>query len=120
MHVQMAIPEKDLITFLACLGLGTLRAIRAGVLHPGAGTWTLAVPGFRAPLESKSDIPKEMLEVFTSADELSAIQELCGQEAFEEVLDRHIRVLESILAQATGSTWRLRWMENGEPLEGGW
>lgn len=120
MLVQMSVPAKDLVTFLACLGLGTLRAIRAGVLHPDAGIWTLAVPGFSTPLRDKFSIPPEMMEVFTSADELSVIKELRGQAVFEEVLDGHIRVLERILAESPESIWSLRWMEGGEPLGGGW
>jgi hypothetical protein len=115
----MFLPEEDLIPFLACLGLGTLRAIRAGALHPDVGIWTLAVPGFRIPLEERRNLPRELLEVFGAADELSAIKDLGGQARFEEVLDGQIRVLERILAASPESSWSLRWANEAEPPRGG-
>ena len=102
------VDASDLEAFVACLALGTLEAMRLGTWPLDAGTWTLARPEFWQALEV-SGLPKELLDVLQRADELSALEALCGRPAVEAELDRMLEVVRARLAEKTSSLWRATW-----------
>jgi hypothetical protein len=49
--------------------------------------------------------------VFQSADELSALAELCGQSVTEKALDRMIAIVRSRLSALPEKSWYARWLD---------
>jgi hypothetical protein len=111
--MKVDIPSRNLAAVLASLGLGTLEAIRAGALPPGAATWTLAPPRMWEPLGGVSGDVDEVLDVFQSCDELAAIQELLPDQ-FEAKLDALIVRLRKILGSQPESVWEVTWQREEE------
>jgi hypothetical protein len=105
---RFEVGENDLEAFSLCLILGTLDAMRSGAWPTKAGIWTLGRPIFREPLAA-AGIAKEVMEELEAADELSAIEGLCGRPAAEEALDRMIAVVRSRLAALPDRTWYAFW-----------
>lgn len=105
---QCEVDAADLEAFVACLALGTLEAMRSGLWPSSAGTWTLARPIFRQTLES-AGLPKSLLDVIQSADELSALEALCGRPALEAELDKMIEAVRGSLAKTASTMWRATW-----------
>ncbi len=91
--------------FVLCLALGTLRAIKNGVLASDAGTWTLGRPIFWEPLERDGIVSQDVLGVLKSADEFGAIRKLSGEAAFQAALGRSLTVLEERLRQIGEASW---------------
>lgn len=108
-YVPFYVRKDGRNAFLACLGLGTLYAIRQGVLPAEAGIWSLGRPRVRAPLERASDkTTEELFEVLSTADELDAIQKLVPRE-FDEKVDQLIKRLQSVLESGGGHHWTGGW-----------
>ena len=114
MVMRLLIPEESLAAFLACLGIGTLQAIRTGALRPEAGTWTLGPPRVWGPLVSRSAVPREIIEVFQTCDELAAMRQLLP-ETFDAEVGKLIERLERQLARIEDPVWTISW---DTPAEG--
>ena len=78
---NLQVSNEGLEAFALCLALGTLVAIRSKAWHPDAGIWTIGRPIFK-DLLAKSNFPKNVMDAIEQADELSAIQDLCGMDAY--------------------------------------
>ena len=115
MSVQMQVSKDVLPAFLACLGIGTLHAIRMGAVPAEAGTWTLASPRFLSPIQDRSMAPKEVIEVCRVCDELGAIQKLLGPGEFDNAVAELIERLRAVLAQVDPD-WGMgfSWLENSD------
>jgi hypothetical protein len=105
---RFEVGKNDLEAFSLCLILGTLDAMRSGAWPTEAGIWTLGRPIFREPLAA-AGIAKEVMEELEAADELHAIEGLCGRPAAEEALDRMIAVVRSRLAALPDRNWYAFW-----------
>jgi hypothetical protein len=105
---MLEVATDDRESLALCLALGTLTAMRAGLWPLEAGTWTLARPAFRSPLE-RAGVPAEVLAVFDSADELDALCRLAGRGAADAELDRMLSVVRSRLAVLPERAWHARW-----------
>lgn len=108
MDIQLRIPEDDLPCFLAYLGIGTLYAIRRRTVPPQTGIWTLARPNVWEFLLSRPNIPKRIIEVFQTADELSGIQTLLPDQ-FDGEVKKLIERLEAELNKLKDPTWQIEW-----------
>jgi hypothetical protein len=109
LDVALIIPEDNLAAFLACLGIGTLEAIRTGALPTTAGIWTLARPRVWEPLAVGALVPDEIVSVYQTCDELHALEQLAPDKlitALTELIDR----LVSVLAQAEMREWHIEWV----------
>jgi hypothetical protein len=107
--LKLRISKKNLDSFLACLGLGTLIAIQKGVLPASAGIWTLGLPRVHEPLVEIKTISRDILEVFSQADELSALQEIAPT-IFNNELDKLIERLQTVLAENPAPFWDIDWL----------
>jgi hypothetical protein len=96
-------------TFVACLTLGTLRAIRVRALDPDAGIWSLAEPVVSARSFLDGRIHPELLDVLHACDELSAIGDVFGDDRLDEVTDRLIERVTAYIAEEPERYWRVRW-----------
>ena len=105
----LVIPTAERESFVLCLALGTLEAILADNWSAEAGTWTLARPAFIAPLQ-QSGIPTDVLDVLSSADELSAIEKFVGKEAVKGRVTEMIAVIRNRLAALPERSWSARWL----------
>lgn len=103
-----SIPKNDLPVFVACLGVGTLQAIRDGILPLEVGIWTLSSPIFIKSIED-NDISPEVVNVFQTADELSALKELAPEE-FKAQVDLLINRLLQELISNPNPTWSIKWI----------
>jgi hypothetical protein len=112
--LTLQISQEDIPAFVACLSIGTLYAIREGIIPPQVGIWTLGPPRMWEPLEAMSLIPREIIEVLQRCDELSAIQQLMP-DRFVPYVDELIARLQLVLAQAGDPAWDVRWVRNSEP-----
>jgi hypothetical protein len=101
------IQEPD--TFVACLTLGTLHAIRLRALDPDAGIWSLAEPVVFARKFLDGRIHPELLAVLRGCDELSAIGDVFGDDRLDEVIDRLIERVTAYIAEEPERSWRVRW-----------
>jgi len=111
---ELRIGENSLDAFLACLGIGTLFAIKEGALPAEAGIWSLAVPRVWKPLESNLMVSREMIEVFRTFDELSALQQLSPNE-FPDEVSKLIDTLLTELRKVQNPIWQIEW--SSEELE---
>ena len=96
------------MSFLACLGIGTLQAIRDGTLPADVGIWSLSAPQFCEELSANPSIPQEIVEVFQMSDELSALKEL-APDKFSGEVEKLIHKLYTVLATIEEPAWRLQW-----------
>lgn len=107
--MQLKIRETDLPAFLACLGIGVLSAIRTGTLPPEMGIWTLAAPKFWKPLLDISAVPRGILDVLQTCDELSAMRRLMAEDEFDAQVAGLIDQLQIELAKIEDPVWEVRW-----------
>ncbi len=105
---NLQVSKEGLEAFALCLALGTLEAIRSKAWPPDAGIWTLGRPRFKSLLE-KSNFPEDVMAVIEQADELSAIQELSGMDAYSKCLNQSITVLTERLKEVSGHYWHAGW-----------
>ncbi len=105
---KLLIPVSDLDTFLACLGIGTLEAIRSGAMPVEAGIWSLGVPELLEPLAERRLVSAEILDVLGTADELAAIREN-DSERFHSLLSELIGRLQNGIARAEDPIWHAAW-----------
>lgn len=106
---KLEIHEEGFDSFLICLALGTLYAIRDGALSPDAGIWSLGMPRVWEPFENSSMISREVIDVLQTCDELSAIQELAPEE-FENAVTELIDRLLAELRESEANVWQVRWL----------
>jgi hypothetical protein len=106
----LQVASADQEAFALCLALGTLEAIRSGAWPTEAGAWTLGRPIFRGKLEALG-MPGEVLDVFRSVDELSALEALAGNEAVEKRLREWTSLLRARLASLPERSWYARWAD---------
>ena len=105
---NLEVSQEGLEAFALCLALGTLEAIRSKAWDPDAGIWTIGRPIFKSLLE-KSNFPKNVMDVFEQADELSAIQKSSGMDAYSRCLDQSITVLTERLKELSDQYWYAGW-----------
>lgn len=110
--LEIATDGHQIEAFVLCLALGTLRAIKDGLLDPEDGTWTLGRPVFWKALEHGGTVSEEVLSILKSADEFGALRKLCGEPAFQERLDRSLAVLENRLRQLHETSWYAQFSHN--------
>lgn len=103
---KLSLSPETLPSFLLCLGLGTLQAIRRGALPTEAGLWTLAVPGFLGPLRENRVLPPRVLAVFEQSDELNALAQL-SPGTLEPTLDEFTEALDRALASEKETGWAM-------------
>ncbi len=108
MTFQLQLTESDLSAFLACLGIGTLHAIRTGILPAEAGIWTLGAPRTWGPISGLPFVSQEILDVFQACDELSAIQKLMP-DGFDATITQLIDRLQAELSNIEDPGWRITW-----------
>jgi hypothetical protein len=108
-EARFQIPKDDLPAFLACLGIGTLQAILDGVLLPEVGIWTLGAPRTWKPLNDESYISREIMEVFQTSDELSALKQLAPDQ-FDLQVKNLINQLQKELSKNANPSWHLEWI----------
>jgi hypothetical protein len=106
--IRIKISDEHLPAFLSYLGLGTLLAIRNGSVSPQTGIWTLARPRVWEFLLKKTKVPKQIIRVYQTADELSAIKELIPDE-FDTKVGKLIDDLEKELAKMKDPDWVIDW-----------
>ncbi|MDX1928599.1 MAG: hypothetical protein SFV81_18860 [Pirellulaceae bacterium] len=105
---NLQVSKEGLEAFALCLVLGTLEAIRSKAWSPDAAAWTIGRPRFKCLLES-SDFPEDVMAVIEQADELSAIRDLSGMDAYSQCLDQSITVLTERLKELSGHYWYAGW-----------
>ena len=105
---QLEVGRSNREAFVLCLALGTLEAVRRGDWPFEAGIWTLGHPIF---WETLVEVDKNVVVVFQSADELSALAELAGYPAAEKELDRIIAVVRKRLTALPEKSWYARWSD---------
>ena len=105
---NLEVSKEGLEAFALCLALGVLEAIRSNAWNPDAGIWTIGRPRFKSLLE-KSNFPKNVMAVIEQADELSAIHESCGMDAYAERLDQSISILTERLKELSDQYWYAGW-----------
>lgn len=108
MTTWLGVSEQDLPAFLIYLAIGTLHAIRTHTVPAQTGIWTLAQPQFIEALTKRANIAQEAINVFSSADELSAIQQLLPDN-FETEVDKLIERLRVALSQIQDPYWSIQW-----------
>ncbi len=107
MRVLIRVDDKRLPALLACLGIGTLRAIQLGILPDEAGIWSLGATMAWAPEAIKELVPPVVVEAYLGSDELGAIRQVVSEEAYQEALQELITELEMSLAQLDDKVWRV-------------
>lgn len=114
--MRLELPERNLAPFLACLGIGTLYAIRAGTISADVGIWSLAAPRVWTPLLNKDTVPKEIIDVLRTCDELSALQEALSDEPgkFDAEITSLIERLGSELRSVPDTAWSISWLPTSE------
>src|SRR5205823_1215954 len=106
MSIRIEVSEKDLPAFLACLGIGTLKAIQSGLIPTQAGIWSLAAPVVHTPDLFASPVAQRIFEVLAECDELGAIKKLMP-DRFDATVASLIEKLESELAEIEDPIWRI-------------
>jgi hypothetical protein len=102
--MEFHIPDEHVDTFLAYIGIGVLSAIQRKTVPATVGIWSLAVPKVTQPLIEHGNVSEEIITVFKTADELSALEKL-APDLFEDVLTQLINQLETVLRSSTDPTW---------------
>src|SRR5215216_1724364 len=106
--VHMHIAEEQLSPFLIYLGIGTLQAILSGTVSPEVGIWTLGAPQTWALFEGNSRVSPEVITIFQTCDELSAIRDL-APEFFENEIRTLIQRLQVELSKIEDPIWNIKW-----------
>lgn len=109
----LEVAQDDREALVLCLTLGTLETIRRGDWLLEVGIWTLGRLLFWKPL---TEVDDTIIEVLSSADELSALEELGGRLAAEAALDRMIEVVRSRLFVLSETSWYARCSDETEGL----
>ena len=114
--MQLEIPDEELAPFLACLGIGTLQAIRMGAVGPEMGIWTLATPEMMRGLHRNAATPPEVLDVYSRGDELSLSRQLTADspEVFDRQLGTLIDKLAAVLRRSSHLSWNITWLPESE------
>jgi hypothetical protein len=112
--MQIEITEEP-DTFIACLTLGTLRAIRVGALASDAGIWSLTEPVVWAREFLAGHVHEELLDVLGACDELSAIGDVLGHDYLDEVVDSLMERVTAFVAQDPERYWTMRWAGDIRP-----
>src|SRR4051812_6831401 len=110
--VNLEITSASRDALVLCLALGTLEAMRSGVWPLEAGIWTLGRPLFWEPLK-RAGLSEEVLDIFQTADELDALEELAGWPAAEAVLDRMLEIIRRHLEALPDKSWHAGWFGYG-------
>jgi hypothetical protein len=106
--INLKVAATGLEALVSCLALGTLEAMRSGVLPLEAGLWALGRPAFWEPLR-RAGISDDVVDIFRTADELDALEKLSGRAAAENRLDQMSAVIRSHLGALPEKSWRAGW-----------
>jgi len=71
--------------------------------------WTLGLPRVHQPLKDIDTISRDILDVFSRADELSALQKLAPID-FDIELNKLIERLQTVLAKNPEPFWDIDWL----------
>jgi hypothetical protein len=102
--VHIHIPDDDVAAFFAYLGIGVLHAIGSSTVPPKTGIWTVGQPKVWGALINHGDVPQEIIDVFKTGDELSALQKLAPDQLNPTILEL-IGRLQVELAKIPDPTW---------------
>src|SRR3954466_15156967 len=105
MNIQLDIESEHVPSVAVCLAIGTLYAIQQKRLATKEGIWTVGVPRFWEPLIDLPSLPPDIIEVFQTCDELSAIEQLLPDRldsAIEELLNRLMHYIAHVQDPAWG------------------
>jgi hypothetical protein len=112
-HWALSIPEDEVLSLVVCLGIGTLYAIREGILPPKTGIWTLGRPNLWGPLDEHPGIPQSVLDVLSQCDELSAISQLLP-DRLQPKINELIEQLVAALDDPDDVGWTAKWRVSQE------
>ncbi len=104
---KLLVSEDGFEAFVLSLALGTLETIRSNAWNPDSGIWTIGRPNFKAVM-AKLSFPENVKAALEQMDELSAIQDLCGRDAYARHLDESIGVLTQRLKELSERYWCVR------------
>ena len=108
--MKLEISEEDLPAFLACLALGALHSLHAGVPDGGGSVNALSNPGFWRPLLAKPEVPEELTDILRATEGLAAMREHAPGAEYESIMaDRILRLQSELGRGKTRRIWRLRW-----------
>jgi hypothetical protein len=113
--MQLKVSDDYLPAFLACLGIGTLQAIREHVVLAEVGIWTLAPPKMWEPLLDKSNVPDEIINIFKQCDELYVFQEYIPDQ-FDSTVSNLIDRLKLILSNLDEQAWDIEWVTESDDI----
>ncbi len=107
LHIRLDIPDEQLASFLASLGLGVLRAIADGRIPADTGVATLGRPRSWKPLVSRPALA-EIAAVFAECDELASLKALAPAD-YDAALGALNARLEAVLSTGAPPSWTLDW-----------
>ena len=110
-YEQLFVSRETFEPFVLCLALGTLEAMKSGTWSAEAGIWTIGRPDFLEKLE-ELNISEETINALVQFDELSALENLVGQEEFERELRKIEQKIKQRLEDFSGSFWNAKWSHN--------
>jgi hypothetical protein len=106
--ITAQVAEDGLDSFVICLALGTLVAIKERIIDSDAGIWTLARPIFWERFKDNHSLPPEVIDVLQSSDEISALLELNSVDG-EKFIDECIGKLKKCLSEVKEPSWYMSW-----------
>jgi hypothetical protein len=115
--MRIEIENRDLASILACLVLGLLESMRAGVIPAEAGIGTTSIWTL---VEDDSNVPQELITIWKALDELWAIQDYLPPQYDHTLIDL-IERTRGILTQVGAPRWAVHFVEDQQepymPLE---
>lgn len=109
-YMVLHIREQDLAPFIGLTALGTLHAIRSGLVAPDAGQ-VLAWPIFREPLEGR--VPDALIDILAGMDEIGVLarEGSTHAEADGVFVNQQIARLEKLLADVYAEPYYVAWAD---------
>jgi hypothetical protein len=91
-------------SFMLCLVLGTLVAVKAGAVSTELGIWSLGRPKLLDAISRLPNVPEALSHALAVADELDAIRKI-DPDHLNELLDELISGLTDAFAQIQNQVW---------------
>lgn len=107
--------ETGTASFLACLALGTLYAMRQEAVDSEMGIWSLGAPRTWTDFVNDPNIPQDIVWVLESSDEVDLVSGDAAKKA--AFLDKLMARLLKVLADIPDPTWRITWRSPQEATE---
>ena len=103
-QITITVAEQEQASFFTCLAMGTLYAIKMGVLPPSAGIWTVGRPKISETLADLPATPTELLHTMEVADEFSALSQL-APDKLQLLLERLLLDMGNSLQRMPNPMW---------------